>query len=225
LLQWWVNSGASFDKKINELTPDSKALAWLEAFGKTEGSGKTLSAREELPSVSVSPAAPEALTKLKELGIMAVPVAGNSPFLRVSCFAISAFNDTVVAALKAVKEQIVELNLAVPSLSDSNLAALMPMPNLMRLHLERTALTDKGLASLKGLTRLRYLNLSQTAVSFEGAKQLTGLVELRQLYLYQTRVGPSDWPALRAALPSVEADSGGYRVQYLETDTQLVRGK
>ena len=114
---------------------------------------------------------------------------------------------------------------AVPSLSDSNLAALMPMPNLMRLHLERTALTDKGLASLKGLTKLRYLNLSHTAVSFEGVKQLAGLVELRQLYLYQTRVGPGDWPALRAALPSVEADSGGYRVQYLETDTQVVRGR
>ena len=156
---------------------------------------------------------------------MAVPVADKSNFLRVSCFAIGDFNDTVMATLKAIKDQIVELNLAVPSLSDSNLAALMPMPNLMRLHLERTALTDKGLASLKGLTKLRYLNLSHTAVSFEGVKQLAGLVELRQLYLYQTRVGTGDWPALRAALPSVEADSGGYRVQYLETDTQVLRGR
>ncbi len=218
LLQWWVSSGADFNKKVKDLQQPEKMKSVLASF---QNAGE-IKSEDALPLAPVEKADEAAIGKLKDAGAVILPVSQTSNYLEAA-FITNPPGNATVALLLPLKKQLVRLKLSNAPISDSALAIIGQCSNLIRLQLDHTNITDKGLSHLQSLNALQSLNLVGTQVTAAGVMQLKGLKNLHSLYLYQTRVEDKDWPQLNKAFPKVNIDSGGYKVQFLETDTVIVK--
>jgi hypothetical protein len=109
--------------------------------------------------------------------------------------------------------------------SDSVMSVVGRLPSLTRLFLNNSNATDNSIMYINKLAKLQYLNLSSTAVTAKGVNSLAGLKNLRQLYLYQTGISAEGFVSLKKIFPSALIDTGGYTVQFLPTDTMIVKEK
>jgi hypothetical protein len=130
-------------------------------------------------------------------------------------------NDIVL--LLPIKKQLVWLNLGNKKITDSLLITIAQLTGIIRLQLDNTSITDKGLSALRSLINLQYLNIVGTKVTTQGIIQLKDLSHLQAIYLYKTFISSSDWPVLKNNFPKVTLDTGGYRIDFLETDTMTVK--
>jgi hypothetical protein len=150
----------------------------------------------------------KALTRIRQLGGLALEVAQNDPHLEVSYLQIDGkWSDEPLTLLKDLKG-LVHLNLRGQPVTDAQLAHLKPLAELTELHLEKTKITDKGLPELKGLTNLEYLNLYGTEVSDAGLTNLEGMKKLKHLYVWQTKVTEAGAAKLKKAIPAVDVNRG-----------------
>jgi uncharacterized membrane protein/mono/diheme cytochrome c family protein len=220
LIHWWIASGASFDKRVKELEqPEDIKPALLSL----QNQPKPRIIIPDIPTTPVAKADEAAVKKLRDLGVVLVPVAQNTNYLSANFVTTKDFGDVQMSLLSPLKEQLIELDLGSTSIKDSGMQVIAQLKNLMHLQLDHTGITDKGLADLNALQNLRYLNLVATAVTAEGVLQLKGLKNVRSIYLYQTAVKKTDWPTLKKAFPKTSIDSGGYTVPFLPTDTTEVK--
>ena len=229
LLRWWVDAGASFDKRVAGLPQDSVIRTALLAFqngtaGPVSGaSGGPLNvADSEMPSAPIVPASASAIARLEALGALVLPIATGSPYLDVR-FPNDTAGAGVLQALDGVSLQLVSLKLTGLPLGDEALPVLGHCRALVRLWLDHTRVSGKALGELRGLSQLRYLNLSGVAVTAGDLQVLTSLPHLNALFLYQTAVDKTHWGALQTAFPHTRLDSGGYSLPFLTTDTAIVR--
>ena len=165
----------------------------------------------------------KALQKLKQRGIVVLPVAQNSNYVTVNFVTVDSVTHNDIALLLSIKKQLVWLNLSGKKIPDSLLTPITQLVNLTRLQLDNTLITDKGLVTLRSLINLQYLNLVGTKVTANGIMQLKGLSKLQAIYIYKTFITASEWPALKSNFPNVTLDTGGYYVPILETDTTIVK--
>lgn len=150
----------------------------------------------------------KALTKIRQLGGLALEVAQSDQHLEVSYIQTDGkFSDEHLALLKDLKG-LVHLDLRGQPVTDAQLAHLKPLKELTHLHLEKTKITDKGLENLKGLVNLEYLNLYGTSVSDAGLANLEGMKKLKHLYLWQTKVTDAGATKLKKAVASVDINLG-----------------
>ena len=217
LLHWWVGTGASFDKKTKELEQPEKIKPILLALQK-----EVKKTPSDLPQAPVDKADEKDIQKLKVRGIVVLPVAQNSNYLKANFITVDSITGNDIALLLPIKKQLVWLNLGGKKIQDTILTTVSQLTNLTRLQLDNTPVTDKGLASLASLTDLQYLNLVGTAVTPAGVLQLKGLPRLQAVYLYKTFIKSSDWQTLKNNFPKVTLDTGGYIVPIFETDTTIV---
>jgi len=219
LLHWWIETGASFDKKVKDLAQSEKIKPVLLALQKTSEEDT----QPDLPTATVDKADDDALRKLKDRGIVVVPVAQNSNYLLVNFITATGINDKDLSLLLPVKKQLAWLKLTNTKVGDSAMQVIAQCTNLVRLQLDFTNITDKGLSSLHSLTNLHSLNLVGTKVTAAGVSQLKDLTGIRYLYLYQTNVDKSSWAILKKTFPKAIVDSGGYVVPMLPSDTTEVK--
>lgn len=220
VLHWWVNSGASFDKKVNELKQPANLSQVLQRIATGQQlAGSTTAAPADIPAAAVAPGDTASIHRLRQAGVMILPVAANSNYLSASFFTATAPADSLLSLLTTLKKQLVWLRLDNTGISDASLKKIGELTQLTRLQLSNTAVTDAGLPALQSLAHLHSLNLVGTKVTAAGLHSLTTLKQLRYLYLYQTAVAPADWPMLLKQLPGIQLDSGGYRVPTFESDT------
>ena len=218
LIHWWIATGASFDKKTKELEQPEKIKPVLLALQKQE---KKIP--PDIPQTAVEKAVDKAIQKLKDSGIVVLPVAQNSNYVKANFVTVDSVTDNDIKLLLPIKKQLVWLKLSGENLPDSLLTTIAQLTNLTRLQLDNTTITDKGLASLQSLVNLQYLNLVGTKVTTQGLIQLKNLPRLQAIYLYKTFISSSDLTLLRNNFPKVTLDTGGYKVQFLETDTMIVK--
>lgn len=217
ILHWWIGTGASFDKKTKELEQLEKIKPILLALQK-----EVKKTPPDLPQTPVDKADEKALQKLKERGIVVLPVAQNSNYLKANFITVDSVTNNDIALLLPIRKQLVWLNLSGKKIADTILTTVSQLTNLTRLQIDNTPVSDKGLASLTSLTDLQYLNLVGTAVTTAGVLQLKSLARLQAIYLYKTFIKSSDWQILKNNFPKVTLDTGGYVVPIFETDTTLV---
>ena len=220
LIHWWIVSGASFDKKVKELEQPEEIKPALLAL---QNVAKPRIIIPDIPSTPVAKADDAAIKKLRDLGVVVMPVAQNTNYLSANFVISKDFSDAQMPLLLPLKDQMIELDLGSTSIRDSAMQVIAQLKSLMHLQLDHTKITDKGLANLNALQNLRYLNLVATAITAEGVLQLKGLKNLRSIYLYQAAVKKADWPILKKAFPKTSIDSGGYTVPFLPTDTTEVK--
>jgi uncharacterized membrane protein len=222
LIHWWIDNGADLAKKVKDLKQPDKIKPVLLALQKAPEVKHELT---DVPKTPVDKADNTVLEKLKERGIVALPVAQNSNYLYANFVTDSVISADELKSLLQLKKQLIWLNLANTNADDSTLATVAQLNNLTRLHLENTSVTDKGLQQLKNLSNLQYLNLVGTKITSNGVMQLKSLSRLQQLYLYQTNISRNDFAAIKNIFRKTYIDSGGYIVPTFATDTTEVKAK
>jgi uncharacterized membrane protein len=220
LLQWWVGSGAGFNKKVKDLQQTEKVKPVLLSLQSGEDMEKAIT---DVPDAPVERGDEQVISKLKQLGVVIIPVAQNSNYLSVNFVTAVPVADSMLQLLTVLKKQIIWLRLDNTAVSDTSMNHIAACISIIRLQLNNTPVADKGLAKLKSLTGLQSLNLTGTKVTANGLLALQKLEKLKTLYLYQTLVRSKDWNDLHKAFPSVQIDTGKYSVPTFATDTTLLK--
>ncbi|HXB30411.1 MAG TPA: c-type cytochrome domain-containing protein [Puia sp.] len=222
LLEWWISQGANFGKKVKEINQTDKISQLLFALQKTSVLEKK---SFDIPEGSVEEADHSVIDKLKGRGVVVLPVAQNSNWLKANFITDTVINANDLQSLLGIKKQLIWLKLGDTNMNDSDMKVIAQLKNLMFLNLEHTNITDKGLQEIQSSKNLNYLNLVGTKVTVNGILQLKELKSLKNLYLYQTNVRREDWKLLQDAFPKAQIDSGGYQVPLLPDDTIIVKAK
>jgi len=220
LLHWWVASGASFDKKTKDIAQTEKIKPILLSLQNTVTEKKVAAT---VPATPVEKGNEAAIKKLKDNGVVVIPVALNSNYLMVSFVTMAAASDKEVQLLLPLKKQLVWLKVNDTKITDAAMPVISQCSNLTRLELGNTGVTDKGLVNLASLQQLQSINLGGTKVTAAGVLHLKDLKQLQSVYFYRTGVNSQDWASLKKAFPTARLDSGGYQVPLFETDTMLVK--
>ncbi|WP_420149893.1 c-type cytochrome domain-containing protein [Spirosoma sp.] len=215
LLTWWIDEGATFDKKVSDLKVNDAIRPVLASLGGNGpvGSGSSNVASGPAPESPVLtmklPAAdPKIIEDVKKTGLLVLPLSKEQNQLEVSAVNARTFSDAQAATLPKLANQVVWLRLGDTEISDATLAQVAKLKNLQKLHLEQTRITDEGLKQLKGLTNLEYLNLYGTAVTDAGLAELANLKNLKTIYLWQTKVTEQGIADLKKALPKLDVVGG-----------------
>ena len=220
VIHWWIDQGASFNKKIKELKEPETLKSYLLSLQSDHAEKKAV---PNVPAGSVEKGNEKAIQLLKDKGITIIPVSQNSNYLMADFISAINFTDEDIALLLPLKKQLVWLKLSNTNITDSSLFVISQFNNLTLLQLNNTKITDKGLGAIKKLDNLQSLNLVGTKITSEGVLQLQSLKILQSIYLYQTKVSRTDWAQLKKAFPKTSLDTGGYIVPLLATDTTEVK--
>jgi uncharacterized membrane protein len=220
LLQWWINQGADFTKKVKDIQQPEKIKPLLNDLQHATEVKKYAPA---FPSEAVEQADEKAVRQLKDRGVVVMPVAQNNHWLVANFITVPDFSDKDIHLLLPLKKQLVWLKIGHTAISDSALIVIAQCTNLTELQLDHTRITNQGLNDLSTLINLQSLNLVSTTITGAGIMKLVTLKKLQFLYLYQTEVDKKDWSALQKAFPKSVLDSGGYKLPYIESDTQVVK--
>jgi len=220
LLHWWIASGASFNKKTKELEQPEKIKPILLSLQNTVVEKKEIAT---IPATPVEKADEKAIKKLKDLGIVVIPVSAGSNYLSVNFVTASGVTDKDMQLLLPLKKQLVWMKLGNTKITDGAMAVIAQCSNLTRLQLDSTRITDKGLASLSVLSQLQSLNVVGTKITATGLLALKDLKALHAVYVYKTGIKNTDWSGIKKYFPKVEIDTGGYTVPLFASDTSLVQ--
>lgn len=204
LLIWWVDEGASFDKKVAEVNANEEVKSILATL---VAPGTQKSEVEKLLDSAINPVNEAMLAKFKQKGVMVRPLSNEIHWLRADV-APGHRGDSLVKSFVTVGDQITWLNLGGTSATDAALASLAGFKHLTRLHLGNTRVTDDGLKHLQDLPYLESLNLYGTQISDAGLEHLKGLKNLKKLYVWKTRVTPAGVSQLKAELSALEVIMG-----------------
>jgi uncharacterized membrane protein/mono/diheme cytochrome c family protein/SepF-like predicted cell division protein (DUF552 family) len=208
LLSWWIDEGASFDKKATELKQTDAIKPVLAALvtGAAVATVATATTTES-PVFKLSVPAPDSkvVESLKKTGLLVMPLSSSEPnLLEINAVNVSTLNDVQMAMLEPLAENIVWLKLGDTKITDKSLATILKLKNLQKLHLENTTIGDNALKGLDKLPYLDYLNLVGTTVTDAGIANLATSKSLKQLYLWHTKATE----ASKKALPLVEVVLG-----------------
>lgn len=217
LIHWWVSSGADFNKKVADLAQTEKikpVLLSLQSEEKTEAA-----LISDIPEKTVGQADVKIVQELLARGVAVIPVALNSNYLSVNFVALDSITAKDLQLLEQLSKQVIWLKIGDTNLDDNNLKSIVKLSSLTRLSLEKTAVSDAGIASLNSLSKLTYLNLVGTKITAKGLIQLKSLKDLRQIFLYQTAISEAEFSLLSKLFPKAVIDTGGYKLQFLESDT------
>ena len=220
LLEWWIGQGAAFNRKVKEVAQPEKIIPILFALQKTNVVEKEAM---DIPVAEVGRADDAVIAKLKNRGVVVLPVARNSNYLQANFVTDTVISSEDIQLLTGLQKQLIWLKLGYTNISDAGMTTIGQLGNLNRLSLEHTPVSDNGLRSLQSLLHLQYLNLVGTPVTLQGVLQLKDLKSLRSIYLYQTNIDRKDWSSIQNAFPKTNIDSGKYFVPTLQTDTTLVK--
>ena len=203
LLKTWIQEGANFD-------------GWIGSVEGMPAGAQTESAKPYTPrphdlfyaelEKGLKPLSEDALAKAKAAGAQVATVKVESPLVRVDFLTgVSKCDDTKVAALAPLKENIVQLDLGRTLITDEALKTVAQLMRLVSLDLRQTKVTEAGLEILSGLKKLESLNLYGTEISDAGLKHLAKLKSLKNVYLWQSKATKSGVKQLSAAIPGLKA--------------------
>ena len=139
VLKSWIKLGASFDAIINDLDEAGKKAAEHVLNNLPE---KKLSATALLiPKLpEVSPADTSAIEKLRDSGLLVMPIAQNTNALYVNAsYQGKSFNDESIELLQPIAPQLLWLNVARTAITDKATESLSNFSLLERLHAENTS--------------------------------------------------------------------------------------
>jgi hypothetical protein len=220
LLHWWIENGTDTLKKVKDLPQPEPIKAYLLSLQVGHEEHKLPA---NIPSAPVEKADSVAIQKLKDKGVIVLPVSQNSNYLSVNFVTATNVSDKDFALLSSIKKQLVWLKCGDTKISDSALSFISQCENIIFLQLDNTSITDKGLQKLSSLQQLQSLNLVGTNVTAEGLQALKNLKQLQSLYLYQTKIKKEDWVQLQKEFPKTLLDSGNYNVPLFPNDTVVLK--
>jgi hypothetical protein len=131
------------------------------------------------------------------------PFFDGSPALQADFFVKKYFEVKFLEELKAVKDQLVIVNLSKMPVSDKDLTIIKSFKHLEHINLNFSDVIGPGLSELGSLKNLKSVSLSGTAVRARDIAPLLSLPELKELYIWNTRITSSQADSLRKKHPSL----------------------
>ncbi len=220
LLKWWIATGASSLKRVNELAQDEKTRARLTSLESVPA--EAVKEESFVPASPVAAGDSGSISQLRRNGAVVMPVSRDGNYLEINFINDTISPDKQMSLLVKLRDQLLSLKMANKTVSDKELEKLSACTRLVHLNLSNTFITDAGINSIAGLQNLRTLNLTGTKVTANGVLKLQALKKLQKVYLFQTAINRGDWKELNAALKNVHLDSGGYQVPLFPSDTAEV---
>jgi hypothetical protein len=200
ILQWWIETGASFDKTVSETGPDSMITKSINAFKSSLTTSSTIvKEREEVPAVKTS-----VLSELTAAGWGISAISGNSNYIRVTSYNLEIPMNQALEILKKVGNNIIDLKLSQKEVKDSDLSVIATFRNLESLWLDNNAISDDGFRKLTVLNHLEYLNASATELSPAALQELTAIKTLRKVIAVNTRVNEADKQKFQMSVPDLK---------------------
>jgi uncharacterized membrane protein len=219
LIRWWIDNGASFDKKVKDLAQNDQIKPILASLGAGVATGVVASTaslikqdkfeiEEKLLAQNPSAASTGSIEDLKKTGALVLPFSQNNNYLEISFINNRNFSDNEAAVLSKLPDQTLWVRLSDTKISDKTVDELIKLKNLTRLHLENTKITDAGIAKLSALQNLEYINLIGTGITDAGLKQLANCKNLKKIYLWQSKATQAGVDELKKVLPNAQMDLG-----------------
>ncbi|WP_337040699.1 c-type cytochrome domain-containing protein [Emticicia sp. 17c] len=216
LLKWWIEQGASFDKKVSQMQVSDAVKPVLAGLGNLVSGNVPSSGiqqdkfeiEEKFLSQSIEGIDEKTLNEIKSTGGLVLPFAQNNNFLEISYINNTKLTDDQTAVIAKAPEQTLWLRLSNTLITDKALTEVAKLKNLTRLHLEGTKISDNGLAQLVTLQNLEYLNLIGTNITDKAIRTLSNLKNLKKIYLWKTAISPKGVEELKKNLPKANIDSG-----------------
>ena len=187
VMKSWITLGASFNLLVSELDKKTKDSA-LHVFKNMPKRilSKSVALQPKLPDVPK--ANPESLKKIRDAGVLVMPIAQNTNAIYVNASYLGKkFTDKELKLLEPISKQLLWLNLARTAVTDSGAPSIAKHKLLTRLHLENTLITDASSNHLSNLNELEYLNLYGTKISDNSIPHLKNLKKLKKIFLWQTK--------------------------------------
>ena len=219
LVKAWIEEGASFDKKVISFAHAGKIKNYLAAL-------ITQMQQEPLiPTEEVSTADGNALSALRQKGILILPVGTETNYLSVSFVNARSATDADLQLLLPLKKQLLWLNLGRTKITDEGLKVVAQLSVLRQIHFNNTSITDEGIKQLSPLTELNYINLVGTKITDTGLSHLSALKKLKSIFVYQTAVTSEGLKDFSVKLPEARVDTGGYKLPQLASDSVVFKRK
>jgi uncharacterized membrane protein len=210
LLQWWITNGADIHKTVKNLPAMQHA--------------QNVNVKPNInyiPDVKIEKPNTEAISALKKLNAVIIPIDPNLNFLSVSTYNVKDFF-TLKTHLQTLSKNIIWLKLSGTNVSDTTISIVSQLPNLTKLHIDNTSISDAGLKQISTLPQLVYLNLVGTKVTQNGVLSLKNMPQLKQLFLHKTGLKKEESANIQAQLPNIQLDFGDYKLAFIPSDTQLL---
>jgi hypothetical protein len=223
VLQWWVQHGADFKKKVAAIPADAKIKTILAKYA--SGSSSSEPYLSPVFKMSISEADEDDLASLRKLGLLVHPAAKDQAFIEVNAVNAHGLADKELSELSSIQDQIVRLKLGQTQLTDNFMSQISDMPLLIQLDLDHTQVGDKGLTALENLKYLESVNLYATKVSDAGLMSLAKIKSLKRVYLWQSKVTEAGIARLKKLRPGLLVDFGFKGKWPLEIDTVKVEEK
>jgi len=205
LLEWWILSGASFEKdlRLMEVSPEMKEF-FLEKYG------IDLRRKTFYEKVNVEAVAQSIIDDIKENDFNISLLASTNNFVDVSRVGHDDLVTSVqLKRLLQAKEQITWLDLGATSINDDDVQTIVQLKNLTKLKLQKTSISDESLRLIAdNLNQLSVLNIYGTKITDQGLDYLSNMASLKQLFIWQTQTTAAGINRLKSALPDIEVVSG-----------------
>jgi len=218
LLEWWIEEGAPFDKKVAEVTIASDIDAILQTLVDPNANKSEV---EILLAEGTTPPDGEKLKAFKSKGVMIKTLSNNSNWLQVTIDKNLPVSELLSELSIAFPEQVTWLDLKETPITDAALAPISSFKNLTRLRLEKTGISDEAMEHLKGLKYLEFLNIYGSKVGDQGIQKLSELRNLRRLYAWESEVTASGAKKLEEKMQQLDVNLG-FEVQVIDSLTVQV---
>ncbi len=196
LLEYWVVSGGSFNKLVNEIPQDDPVQLILASYFVPE---------EPLDIDFVSA---QTIASLNSNKVSVKQIEADKPYLEVYMGQQDALQLAEIKGLKKVRKQVYSLDLGGSNIDKAMIKEIAKFENLHRLYLDNTVADDAMIGAIRKLKKLEYLNLYGTNVSRKGVNQVLKIKSLDKLYLWQTKVDAQDLEKLKVDHPNVVINGG-----------------
>jgi uncharacterized membrane protein/mono/diheme cytochrome c family protein len=220
LIHTWVADGYQFNKKVSAYTDKDKIADFVKAI-QSAGIPK----QSWVPATAVAEADPAAVQRLKDKGVLIMPVAQESHYLMANFINARAAGDSALSLLLPLREQLLWLNLERATLTDAGMDIVAKLDGLRVLSLKDVKIGDTGVARLISLPNLTSLNLVGTTITDAALKALEKAPKLERLFLFQTAVSPAAIGELAKARVGLHVDTGHYQLPFIVTDTLVYKRK
>ncbi|MBK9734677.1 MAG: chitobiase/beta-hexosaminidase C-terminal domain-containing protein [Saprospiraceae bacterium] len=205
-IKYWIKSGASFSRKINDLEASDSLRILTEEM---------ISAPVILKTYKFNPASVVDIKKLNTPYRSVKTLSYNSPALEASYYLTSMFSTERLEELKIIKEQLIGLNLNNMSVEDKHMSFISSFASLEKLHLNGTKITDAGLKLLDKCQKLEQVSLANTSVTKNIELAFKSLKSLHKIFLDNTPIDAETIKAWQIKYPNIS-------FFYTKTDAEVV---
>lgn len=230
ILKWWIQQGASFDKKVSQLAQTDEIKPILTSMGGTLNAASQVKqdrfdVEENILTKSVSKVEQADIERVKKSGGLILPLSQNNNYIELTFLNNPKFSDKEDALISVAPAQTLWLKLSNTQITDNSCTQISKLNNLTRLHLENTKITDAALTSILTLQNLEYLNLTNTSITDKGLATLAALKNLKKIYLWKTKTTMIGIENLKKKLPNLVVEVGFTEKQIAELSKPQVAEK